>query len=100
MDSGVQIQDNNVDLTAHSAPYPDTVLERAALVAVVPPEATASISWCADPKYVVDLTAYSGSVLGVRIRDVGSHPVVQKLAALVMQWLDYILAPGVNLCFV
>ena len=50
---------------------------------MVPPEATALVGWCADPKYVVDLTAHSGSVLGVQIWDVGSHQVVQKLAALV-----------------
>ena len=67
---------------------------------MVPPEATALVGWCADPKYVVDLTARSSSFLGVPIKDMGSHPVVQKLAALVMQWLDYRLTPGVNLCFV
>ena len=86
----MQIQDNVVDLTARSGPYPDIVQERAAWsVAVVPPEATALVGWCADPKFnVVDLTAHSCSYLGVQIQDVGSHPVVQKPAALVVQWLD------------
>ena len=82
----MQIRNNNVDLTARSAPYPDAVQEWAALVAVVPPEATTLVGWCADPKYVVDLTARSSPYLGVWIQDAGSHPVVQKLAALVVQW--------------
>ena len=57
-----------VDLTACSAPYPDIVQEQAALVAVVPPKATALVGWCADPKCnFVDLTARSSSYLGVQI---------------------------------
>ena len=64
---------------------------------MVPPEATALVGWCADPKYVVDLTAHSSSFLGVWIQDVGSYPVMQKLAALVMKWLDCRLTPRVNL---